>query len=259
MLLLCSMKALSVILLSILLSSCALFNDGQITPQEKRKAALHLKIGTAHYGNGKYHSALKEFMTANEVSPNDPLILNNLGIGYFALNRLPLSEKYINKALSINPKYTDARINLAKVQIELGLYGEALRNLKLAENDLTYSAVDNIHYHTGLALFKMKQFQPAEERFKLALNKNPNHCYAMFFYGRSLFEKRDYRAASESLDNSIGLCEKFKVDGAHFYSALSHYKINNLNTSSSRLQELLELYPKTHFAKDAKEMLKMLK
>lgn len=236
-----------------------MFGNGPISEQAKRKAALHLKIGTAHYENGKYHSALQEFMTANEVNPNDPLILNNLGIGYFALNRMPLSEKYITKALSLKPKYTDARINLAKVQIEQGLYGEAIRNLKIAEDDLTYSAVDNIHYHMGLALFKMKQFAPSEKRFKLALKKNPKHCYSMFFYGRSLFEKREYQAASESLDNSIGLCEKQKVDGAHFYSALSHYKLNNLNTSSSRLQELLKIYPKTHFAKDAKEMLKILK
>jgi len=253
------MKAFIVILLLIFNNSCAMFGNGPISEQAKRKAALHLKIGTAHYENGKYHSALQEFMTANEVNPNDPLILNNLGIGYFALNRMPLSEKYITKALSLKPKYTDARINLAKVQIEQGLYGEAIRNLKIAEDDLTYSAVDNIHYHMGLALFKMKQFAPSEKRFKLALKKNPKHCYSMFFYGRSLFEKREYQAASESLDNSIGLCEKQKVDGAHFYSALSHYKLNNLNTSSSRLQELLKIYPKTHFAKDAKEMLKILK
>ena len=253
------MKALLLPLFLVLISSCALINGNNITPQEKRKASLHVKIGTAHYSNQKYHTALKEFMTANEVNPNDPLILNNLGIAYFALNRLPLAEKYINQSLQNDPRYTDARINLAKVQIELGLYGEAVRNLKIAEEDLTYSAVDNTQYHMGLALFKMKQYHPAEKRFKLALKKNPNHCHAMFFYGRSLFEKKEYRAASESLDTSIGLCEKYKIDGAHFYSALSHYKINNLNTSTSRLEELLELYPKTHFARDAKDMLKMLK
>jgi len=253
------MKLLALFLLSIVISSCAIFNGQNITAKEQRKAALHLKIGTAHYSNGKYHSALKEFLTANEINPNDPLILNNLAIGYFALNRLPLSEKHITQALNLKSDYTDARINLAKVQIEQGLYGQAIKNLKIAEDDLTYPAVDDIHYYTGLALFKMKQFTPAENRFQLALKKNPNYCYAMYFYGRTLFEKRDYNTAAQSLDKSIGLCDKFKMDGPHFYSALSHYKMNKLNTSKSRLQELLEVYPKTHFAKDAKDMLKILK
>ena len=252
------MRLVLICVLFIFSTSCAVFAPRSTTKKDE-KSQLHLKLGTAHYSNQKYHRALKEFMTADELSPNDPLILTNLGIAYFALNRLPLGEKMIRRALKISPKYTDARVNLAKVQIEMGLYEMAINNLKICENDLTYTDTDNINYHYGLALFKLRNLNEAEDKFKLTLSKQPKHCYAMLYYGRTLFEKKNYRTASESLDEAIGLCDGFKLDDAHFYSALSHYKINNLQTTTSRLQELLELYPNTGFATDAKKILRLIK
>ncbi len=240
------------------ISSCSFLNHEK-SEKQTQKAKLHLKLGTAHYSNQKYHRALKEFMTANELDPDNPLILTNLGIAYFALDRLPIGEKMIRRALEIEPSYTDARVNLAKVQIEMGLVELAIKNLKICEEDLTYSDTDNIHYHYGLALFKLKDFVGAEEKFKLTLEKHPKHCFAMLYYGRSLFERKLYRTASESLDEAIGLCEGQRLDDAHFYSALSHYKINNIHTSSARLKELLELYPNTAYATDAKKILRLLK
>ncbi len=251
------MKWITLLLFTCNLASCALLQQ-DTTKTQKHKSALHLKIGSSHFQNRKFHSALKEYISAHDLDPTNPVALNNLGITYFALNRLPIAEQYIRKALSFSPEYTEARLNLAKVQIQMGIYAEALENLRICEDDLTYPYTDQVNYNMGLALFKMEQFAVAEERLKIALKKNPKHCLATFFYGRSLFELKSYLAASESLDSSIALCEELKLDAAHFYSALSHYRLNNLKTTSARLHELIELYPNTEYLNDANEILKIL-
>jgi TolA-binding protein len=78
-------------------------------------------------------------------------------------------------------------------------------------------------------------------------------------YGRALFELKEYKAASESLDQAVQLCEKSNFDEPHFYSAMSFYKLGNTEQARARFREVQELYPKSMYAQKAKEMLELMR
>jgi TolA-binding protein len=80
----------------------------------------------------------------------------------------------------------------------------------------------------------------------------------MNYYGRTLFELKEYKPAAESLDQAVKLCEKSDFAEPHFYSAMSFYKLGNFEQARARFVEVKNLYPKAVYAKKADEMLELM-
>ncbi|MBA4123985.1 MAG: tetratricopeptide repeat protein [Acidobacteria bacterium] len=60
--------------------------------------------------------SLAEYKKASDLEPANPLFLVNLGVLYGELNNVPEQKKAYEKALEINPNYTDAIYNLALLE-----------------------------------------------------------------------------------------------------------------------------------------------
>src|ERR1039457_2207912 len=102
----------------------------------KEQAQLNLQIGTSHLSAGRYPQALAALLHAQSLDPQNPVILNNLGLAYYVRKEYAPALKYISAALDINPKYSDARNNRGRIYIELGRYGEAITDLSIVTKDL---------------------------------------------------------------------------------------------------------------------------
>ncbi len=94
-------------------------------PRDPEQAELHLRVGSSLLESGSYPQALSELLKAEELDPENAMIQNNLGLVYFARERLELSEKHIRRAIALDPKFTDAKNNLGRVLIESKKYEEA--------------------------------------------------------------------------------------------------------------------------------------
>lgn len=234
------------------LCSCSSFG-----PSYEERAQLHLRIGTAHLNNGNFPAALSELLQAEKYDDENPVIQNNLGLAYFVRQKYTLAEKHMRKAIELEPKYTEARNNLGRTLIELGLYKEAIKELQIAVDDLTYQSPEKSYSNLGLAQFKAGQYQQALKTLKKALDLKSDTCTTHNYYARALFESNYIAAASRAFDQAIQACKEQKFDEPHFYSALSFYKLGQREEAEARFKEVIENFPEGKYASQAREMLKL--
>jgi len=85
----------------------------------------HTSLGTIFERMGLHKRALSCYLTANELLPNNAIILNNLGNAYSKLNNLEKSRIFYNRAIQADPYYAYPIINLVSVEIKLGRFNDA--------------------------------------------------------------------------------------------------------------------------------------
>jgi type IV pilus assembly protein PilF len=236
------------------LFGCAFFSS-----RDKDTSDLYLKIGIGHLESGRYPQALSAFLAAEKVDPNNPLVQNNLGLAYFVRDKFDLAENHIRRAISIKSDFSDAKNNLGRVLIEKNQIAEAVTVLQEVMNDLTYVNPEKPLFNLGLAYFKLKRHREAREHFRKSLEIQKDNCLASNYYGRSLFELKEYFHAAEALDRAIGYCNASQFDEPQYFSGLAYYEIGEVDKSLARLDELLKLYPNGKYRAQAKAMLKNLK
>jgi len=207
---------------------------------------------------GNYPQALASLLEAERLDPSEPTIQNNLGLTYFVREKYDDAEVHFKKALKIKANYTDARNNLGQLYIKVGLYAKAITELEIASTDLTYEQPEKSWAGLGQAYFLSKQYQRAKVAFQNSLKVRRESCFTMNYYGRTLFELQNFKAAAESLDRAVQLCAQGGVDEPRFYSGLSFYKLGDVEQARARFTELVKLTPESRYAKEAKELLGML-
>lgn len=227
--------------------------------KSEQRAHYHLQIGNGLLSKGLYPAALSEFLKAEELDPENAVIQNQLGLAYFVRNQVDKAETHFKKAIFLEPKFTEARNNLGRVYIEKKQYRSAIQELNVAAKDLLYSEPDKIQSNLGLAFFNLKDYSQAEKYFYEALKIQRKNCFALTYYGRSLYELSSYDKAAESLDLAMETCKNLKVEDPYYYSALSYMKTGQREQAVARLEEGLNLYPQGELAPKARSMLEILK
>jgi Tfp pilus assembly protein PilF len=236
------------------MSACASWGS-----KDAEKAELFLRMGTANFESGNYPAALSDLLKAEELDSSNAAVQNNLGLTYFMRQRYELSEKHLRRAVSLNEKFTEARNNLSRVLIEMGRYKEAEKELKVVLDDLTYPAIDKAYINLGLAQFNQKKFSDSKQSFLQAMNASRDNCIANAYYGRSMFELKDYENAAPALDTAIGFCQRAVYDEPHYYSALTYYRLGQKEKSIARFTEILKLYPEGKYRDKSKAMLELIR
>ncbi len=83
------------------------------------------KQGTEAFEKGDYIAAERFFYDILRQNPRFADIQNKIGIIYNQTNRLSLATEAFEKALAVNPAYTEAALNLAITYSDLGKYEKA--------------------------------------------------------------------------------------------------------------------------------------
>ncbi len=245
-------KGLLSIALAWLVASCA------HSTLNKEQAQLHLRIGVGYMAQGHNPQALGELLKAEELDPEDPPIQNNLGLAYYFRKEFALSEIHIKKAIALDPKYTDARNNLARLCIDTGRYDEAVTQLNIVVKDLTYPSPERAFLNLGLVYFRKGELTSSLRNLKKSMESNIKFCPAYNYYGQVLLQQQKYPAAIEAFDQALSLCDN-NYDEAHFFSAISFYKSGQKEKAVARLEEVERRYPASEYATKAKNMLKIIR
>lgn len=232
---------------------------GNFRTSEKESAALHLRVGTSQLQSGAYPQALASLLQAESLDPENPIIQNNLGLAYFVREKYSLAEKHIRRAIDIDSNYSDARNNLGRVLAEQGKYQEAIAELNKVTQDLTYQYPEKPLLNLGIVYFQMKNYSNAKYFFSKTVDLQRDNCLAQSYLGRTLFELKQYKKASEQLDRAVGFCQRSLFDEPHYYSALSYYQSGNKAKAAARLEELIKLYANGKYVEKAKMMLQEIK
>lgn len=227
--------------------------------KDREGADLHLKVGTSQLQSGLYPQALTSLLQAQKLDDTHPQVQNNLGLAYFVRERYDLAEKHIRNAILLDPKYSDARNNLARVLIERGQYTEALKEVRPVLNDLTYQNPEKPFFNAGLAYFYLKDFTNASLYFRRSLQVQKENCLAQSFLGRTYYEQKQWYQASENLDRAASYCQKDQFDEPQFFSGLSYMEQGLKEKAEARWDELLKVYPSGKYRSQAQTLLKEIR
>jgi tetratricopeptide (TPR) repeat protein len=125
---------------------------------------------------GDIFMARKMFREAADVyaaagADKSPVLANKLGIAYHQMLQFDIARKHYERAIKLNPKYSEAINNLGTIHYAKKSYRRAIGQYKKALKLTPDSA--SIHSNLGYAHFARRKYKDAMESFDLALQLDP--------------------------------------------------------------------------------------
>ena len=159
---------LSMITGMIFLTGCA------TSHQNREKAATHVNMGEAYLKSGRFPPALREFLAAQRLSPDDPEIHYYTGLSYYGNGMKEEAKREFKDATSIKPDYSEAHNYLGTIYLEEGLYDSAIEEFDLALSNVFYETPAIALYNIGWAYYKKGDHKTALAKYKMALKREPD-------------------------------------------------------------------------------------
>ena len=135
--------------------------------------------------------ARKMYREAVEVYKEAPLdsavIWNKIGIAYHQMLQISEAQKNYEKAIKLNPKYSDAINNLGTIYYSKRSFRRAISQYNKALK-LTPSSA-SIYSNLGTAQFARKKYKEASESYQKALELDPEVFEHRSSYGTLLLER----------------------------------------------------------------------
>ncbi len=129
----------------------------------------------------RHEAAIADYEAVLKRAPNDAKVLNNVGVSYKALRQLVKAFEAFRKAMELDPKYTQATVNVGKLLLDMGQPDAAISNLRRAH------ALDPENAAAEFALIDALQVgemvEEAEQLAEKALARNPDSINAVIQLG----------------------------------------------------------------------------
>lgn len=174
---------------------------------------------------GDIQMARKMFREAAEsyaaADTHSAVIVNKMGIAYHQMLELELARKHYERALKLDPKYSEAINNLGTVYYAKKNYRRAVSQYNRALKIKPLSA--SIYSNLGTAQFARKKYKQAAEAYEKALALDPE-----------VFEHRG--------TNGVLLQERSVHERAlfHFYLAKTYAKAGAIDRALTYIRKALE-------------------
>ncbi len=164
----------------------------------------------------------REAVDVYKEGPADSAILvNKIGIAYHQMMQLELARKNYERAVKLNPKYSEAINNLGTVHYARKSYRRAVNLYKRALVVNPNSA--SIHSNLGTAYFARKNYQAAFDAYQKALSIDP--------------EVFEHRSSHGVLLQERSVTEKAKF---HFFLAKTYAKAGQVERALLYMRKAIE-------------------
>jgi len=190
------------------------------------------KNGMEAFDKGDYQKAEELFQQLLFTKPNFADIQNKIGIIFNQTNRLSLAAKAFEKALELNPGYTEASLNLAITYSDLGMYDKAREVFENASHfseqvqKTSDATIDPFvkgklaaeHLRIGTIYYELRMLDDAIEEYQKALRLSPTFADIITRLGIAFRDKGNY-------DDAIAQFNRAKEANPHYIPARLHLGI----------------------------------
>jgi len=225
--------------------------------KDESRGSVHLQSGVEALHRKDYSAALRSLYESARYTPKVPEVWSNIGVAYAGKGDVVKAEESWKKALTLDPKYHDARLNLGILYTRQKRYPEAERMLIEASKDLAYDKLSQVAYRRSIIYLRLNRPLLAEQQLKKSVEENRTFCPAWFRLGLIQKERGDYVEAAESFKGSVaGTC--FKNPEAHYEIAQLYLKANEVKQARSKFLEVIQLFPSSEWAQKSEATLNAL-
>ncbi len=159
--------------------------------------------GEALLLQGDYTAALSKLLEARKMTPNDPYLLNSLGLAYMGKKRDDLAVSSFEKALDLKPDYTEALNNLGAAFLRQKKWDQAILAFEKVLDDLLYPTPQYPLSNLGWAYLGKKDYIRAESFFSQALEVVPGFVTASHGLAEVYLQSRQVDKAIAFLTNAL--------------------------------------------------------
>lgn len=198
--------------LVLLVMGCA----GTVSQENIKASRAGRNVGQAYLVQGNYTAALKKFLQAEALNPNDPVLQNYLGLAYRGKERPDLAITHFEKALDLMPSYAAARNNLGETYLALQSWDKAIDVFEVLSKDMLYSTPHFADLNLGWAYFNTQNFTLAEKHYQKALYfyksgipKDINYVKALRGLGRCNLAQGNWKGAKVQFQKGLALAPDF--------------------------------------------------
>ena len=227
--------------------------------QDRERAATHVTMGTAYLKSGKFSPALREFLVAQRLSPNDPEIHYYTGLSYYGNDMKEEAKRQFETALSIRPNYSEAHNYLGILYLEEELYDRAISAFGRALANMLYETPAIALNNIGWAYHKKGDNRTALTKYEAALTREPDTII------RPLIQKNRGIAylALNNIDKAIFYLKKSiaiapDMAESHYWLGISYLEGGNRQKAIQELRLVAETGPESVWGLKAREKLDTL-
>lgn len=216
-----------------------------------------LQQATAAFEAGSYEEAEPLLLQVMSKSPTYANVYNMLGFISGQRNALEKAAALFRRALSLNPNYTEARLNLVLTLTEMGAYDQAAQEAaQLEVREPTSSQrlslgvrgrLANAHADLGRKYHALGLYAEAIAEYDKALSLCPTFPDIHNRRAASCRELGQYAEAKASLLKALELKPNYVE--AHVSLGVLHQRLGNLPEAVKSWERALQLDPKHRLAR----------
>lgn len=135
--------------------------------------------------------------------PDDPQVEHLIGLVQLRLNRTRLAERNLKRSLELDPNHLETRLDLAKLNLELGRDQEAIDVLQPVKNDNRLPVETSLLL--GDCLQRLGRLEEAEQFFRSAATHQANNSEAWKKLAGSQLQQQKLPESQQSITRAIEL------------------------------------------------------
>jgi len=221
-----------------------------------KETMRRLETGREHYENREYEKAEIYLLKVAETEDGFADVMNMLGVIYHDKGQITVAQDFFEKALKINPKYTEAALNLAVTYNEQGKYTHAKKvyadvtslrtDKKRGMDPYARGKLANMHAELGRAYAELQNSIKAAEQFREALLLCPDFVDIRTRLGLILRDAGDLEGALEEF-------EKVKIEKPNYLPArislgVTYFALSDSELAKNEWETVLEIDPENKTA-----------
>ena len=152
-------------------------------------------LGMSALSAKNYSEAIANFFIATQKAPNEPKVWNALGIAYMEVFEYEKAESAFRRALWVDKKFTEARLNLGVMYFRKKDYENALREIRTALADEAFPHKHIAFYYLARIYKALDNRSLYLENLRKATAYNPMFFEAQLELANAYEEMGDYRSA----------------------------------------------------------------
>ena len=228
------MKRLIFLLLLSLVFSCA-------TPQEDEKKVkwqYYYDLGMSSYIAKNYSEAIANFFIASQLAPNEPKVWNALGLAYMEVQEYKKSESAFLKALEVDKRFTEAKLNLGILYYRQADYEKAISTLKEVLQDEAFPQKHMAFYYLGKVYQAIGNRREYINNLRKAVAYNPMFIDAQLELAQAYELEENYISAKDVYQSLVN--NGVNDPNLDFSFARVEYKLGNYASAKNYIKKVVE-------------------
>jgi Tfp pilus assembly protein PilF len=255
-----SLGGLGIVLVVAASLGCVTTPDSQLDFDQDKKARAHYNAGIEQMRQGKFALAIRELLTAMQISPRDPWIHWAVAEAYRQKGKVDECESHLLTALEIRPDFQQARLNLSALYVQVGRYDDAIESADLLLDDPTFPVPWKALTNRGWAQYKLDQPQAARESFELALEYHETHWRSFLALGIIAAESGQRIEALDQFERVVELAPGPLAEAeANYRIGEIYVSLGNRERALAHLTAATSKTPSGQWGKRSEDYLKRLR